>query len=91
MNKLHLLYGFLIGMATAAIGTYLYVELFTHYTFVEGYKILKKQGYSGMLITLGTVPNLAVFFILLRLKKDLMARGIILSVITLAVLSILSL
>lgn len=90
MNKLHLLYGFLIGIISASIGTYLYVEIFTPYNFIDGFKFLKRQGYSGMLITLGTVPNLAIFFILLRLKKELMARGIILSVIVLTLISILS-
>jgi hypothetical protein len=90
MNKIHLLYGFLIGMAVAALGCYLYVEAFTEYSFREGFEILKRQGNAGMLITLGTVPNLAVFFLLLWLKKELMARGIILAVIVLTLLSFLA-
>lgn len=89
MNKIHLLYGFLIGIAVATLGCYGYVEIFTEYSFLEGFKILKFQGFAGMLITLGTVPNLAVFFLLLRLKKELMARGIVLAVIVLAFVSFL--
>lgn len=90
MNKMHLLYGFLIGMTVAAIGCYLYVEIFTEYPFREGFDIIKSQGDTGKLITLGAVPNLVVFFLLLRMKKELMARGIVLSVIVLAFLSFLA-
>jgi hypothetical protein len=89
MNKIHLLYGFLIGIAVAAIGCYLYIEIFTEYYFAKGFKILKSHGQVGKLITLGTVPNLAVFFLLLRMKKELMARCIVLAVIVLAFVSFL--
>ena len=84
-KKIHLLYGLLLGFILAFLGIYLYVTLFTEFDFKEGVKIIKSQNTFGKLITLGAVLNLIAFFVLLKLKKEMMARGIILSTIILAI------
>lgn len=85
MNKIDLLYGFFIGLAAAALGSYVFIVLLTDFTFVSGIQILKAEGKLGKLITLGAIFNLFIFFLLLKYKKDLMARGVILATIILTV------
>jgi hypothetical protein len=85
MNKIDLLYGFFIGLAASALGSYVFIVLLTDFTFVSGIQILKAEGKLGKLITLGAIFNLFIFFLLLKYKKDLMARGVILATIILTV------
>jgi len=89
MNKIDLLYGFFIGIVAALIGSYLFIVLFTEYNFSVSFQILKAQGQLGKVITLGAILNLIAFFTLLKLRKELMARGVILATIILAIATIL--
>lgn len=89
MNKrIHLLYGFLLGIALAFLGAYFYVILFTGFGFEEGIRAIKSQSNMGKLITLGAIPNLITFFILLKMKREMWARGIVLTTIALAISTI---
>ena len=80
MNKIDLLYGFIIGLAASLLGSFLFMTFFTDYEFIEGVGILKSQGYLGKLITVGSLLDLAAFGILLKMNKELMARGVVLAV-----------
>lgn len=84
-NKIHLLYGFLLGLVLSFVGAYLYVTLLTEFYFIEGVEIIKSQNNLGKLITLGAIPNLIAFFLLLKIKKDMWARGVVLATIALAI------
>ena len=88
MKKTDLLLGFLIGITTTLFGSYCYIEFFTDFSFISGIQILKSQGNLGKLITLGCILTIVVFVILLKINKDLMARGVVLSVIALAILTL---
>ena len=55
---------------------------------MAGIAKVKATDNLGKIITLGAVLNLIAFFILLHYKKDLMARGVILATIILAILTI---
>lgn len=85
MKKIDLLYGMIIGIIASCIGVYLFIAIFTDYEFVTGLSILKTEGKLGKLIALGSVLNLFVFFYLLKINKELMARGVVLATIILAV------
>jgi len=80
-----ILVGFIIGIFTALLGSYLFITFFTTFDISSGFQILRKQGYLGKVITLGTLLDLAVFTILLKRNKEYMARGVILAVIVLAI------
>lgn len=88
MKKTDLLLGMGIGFLATLAGSYLFIEFFTNYVFLDGIRIMKMNGHLGKVITLGAVVNLIVFFILLHYKKELMARGVILSLITLTILTL---
>jgi hypothetical protein len=88
MDKKQFFVGGLLGFMGTFLGCLLYLSIFTNYNFKEGFTILNSQGALGKLITLGSVINLLLFGILLKYNKEMMARGVILAVILLAILTI---
>ncbi|VXC01055.1 conserved membrane hypothetical protein [Flavobacterium sp. 9AF] len=89
IQKKDIFIGFFIGFLTAFIGTFVVLYLFTNQGLVEGFSNMKKAGMIGKVITLGCIPNLILFFILLKKNKDLMARGVILSMFLLVILTVI--
>lgn len=88
MNKKDLLLGFLIGIATTLLGSFIFITFFTEFKFIAGIQIMKSQGNLGKLITLGSILTLIAFGILLKMNKEMMARGVVLAVIALAILTL---
>lgn len=88
MRKIDLLIGVLIGIAACFLGVFIFIMTFTDYGFVEGINAMRAQDSFGKLVTLGAILNLIVFFVLLKFNKDLMARGVILSLILLAIFTL---
>lgn len=88
MKKTDLLIGFIIGIAASFLGMFLFLELFTEYEFTTGITMMKKEGHLGKIITLGALLNIAAFFILLKSKKEMMARGVVLATIILAIATV---
>ena len=89
MKKTDLLIGLVIGFVGAFIGTYIALHFFTKQGFVEGFRIMKEAGMIGKVITLGSIPNLVLFFLLLKKNKDLMARGVVLSMFLLVIITLI--
>jgi hypothetical protein len=87
-NKIDLLIGFIIGIITSLLGCFLFILLFTKYSFIEGVELLQADGKLGKIITLGTVLDLIVFWVMLKSDKEFMARGVILAVIVLTILTL---
>ena len=85
MKKTDLLIGFLIGIIAAFLGVFLFLRLFTELRTVSDLLIAKEQGVLGKVMTLGVLLNLLMFFLLLKIKKELMARGVVLATIILAI------
>lgn len=88
MNKLDLLKGVFLGMLASVLGTFIFIQLFTHYDFISGIRAMKFEGKLGKLITLGSILDLIIFTVLLKLNKDLMARGVVLAVILITILTL---
>ncbi len=87
MNKIDLLIGFIIGISASILGSYLFITLFTNFDFVSGIQIMKSEGKLGKIMTLGSILDLIAFAILLKLNKEIMARGVVLAVIIIAILT----
>lgn len=85
MSKISLLYGAVLGFAGTILGCILFIALFTDYEFTEGVAFLQSQGKLAKLVTIGSIINLITFGILLKVNKDMMARGVILAVILTAI------
>lgn len=88
MKKTDLLIGFFIGIITALLGTILFLKMFTEVQTINDFHIVREQGILGKVITLGAILNIIIFFILLKKNKELMARGIVLATIVLALLTV---
>lgn len=89
MDKKEIIIGFIVGIFTSFLGSYLFITFFTKFDFSNGIQTIRKMGYLGKVITIGTVLDLAVFLILLNRNKEMMARGVILAVIVLAISTII--
>ena len=88
-NKIEVLLGFIIGIITSVFGCFLFIELFTKFTFFAGIELMQAEDKLGKIITLGTVLDLGVFWTLLKLNKEFMARGVILAVILFTLITVL--
>ncbi|HSD15609.1 MAG TPA: hypothetical protein VLB74_13235 [Flavobacterium sp.] len=89
MNKTDLLIGLLIGLIAATLGCGLFLYFFADARSLEDVKMVREHGLMGKLITLGAIFNLIAFFLLLKMEKELMARGVILATILLALLTVI--
>lgn len=90
MNKKDILIGFILGIFTSLLGSYLFITFFTKFDISSGIQTIKENGYLGKVITLGTTLDLAVFAFLLKKDKEFMAGGVILAVIVLAISTLLT-
>lgn len=89
MKKTDLLIGFFIGIVTTVLGTILFLVLFTKFHSISDISSIREEGILGKIVTLGAILNIVVFFLLLKLNKELMARGIILATIILAIATVI--
>lgn len=88
MNKKDILTGFLIGILASFVGMFLYITLALHTDFLAGIQSMKNQGQLGKIVTLGSILDLVAFGILLKMNKELMARGVVLAVIVLTIITL---
>jgi len=88
MKKIDILFGVLIGLLGATLGSFIFIEVFTKYTFTEGILIMKSEGNLGKIITLGAILNLIIFFVLLKKNKEMLARGVVLGTIILTIITL---
>ena len=89
MKKADLFIGFFMGIVATLLGTLVFLQIkMPKLVSVDGFSTIREQGIMGKLITLGAVINLLLFFILLKINKDLMARGVVLATIILAIITI---
>ena len=88
MSK-EILIGFLIAIVATSFGFYLYVEYISAYSFEETLKIIKEGDLYGKILGLAAVPNLLVFFVFLKKKQDLRAKGVLLATFLIAFIILL--
>ncbi|MEZ4786585.1 MAG: hypothetical protein R2790_01550 [Flavobacterium haoranii] len=91
MQKKDILIGLLFGLLLGFAGFLIVVMLLSNgsTTIMENYSYLKNNGSIGKVITLGAVPNLLLFFFFLNKNKEMMARGVILSMLVLTIITLL--
>jgi hypothetical protein len=89
MHRSDLILGALIGLTGALAGSMLFVALFTPYTLTDGIFIVKQTQQVSKLLSLGAILNLAIFFVLLRFKKDVVAKGVLLSMFVIVVTTLI--
>lgn len=88
MNKKDIFLGFIIGVLACVLGIFLFITFFTDFEFLIGVKSMKAEGKLAKLITLGAILDLVAFGVLLKRNKEIMARGVVLAVICIAIFTI---
>ncbi|MFT6749158.1 MAG: hypothetical protein ACJAQ1_001090 [Flavobacterium sp.] len=88
MSKKDFFIGFFIGITAPIIGIYGFLLIFTDFSQTQNLNFLIEQNLLGKVITLGTILNVVVFLLLMRFKKDLMAHGVLMATIILAIATI---
>ncbi len=81
MNKKEILIGLAVGIIANAIGTLLYILLFSDMGITETFEAALQQGHWGSLLALGAILNLVAFFGFLRIRRDERARGVLIATI----------
>ena len=79
LNKKEVIIGFLVGLVATLFGFFIYVEFISPFGFDETLSIMQEGDLYGKVLGLAALPNLFVFFVFLRKKQDLRARGVLLA------------
>lgn len=85
--KQEVLKGFLTGIISAAIGVVICTFIFSTVkskSFTATFQLFKAQGNLWMLLALGAIANLIVFFLFLKKDMDYKARGVLLATMLVA-------
>ncbi|MCC7520156.1 MAG: hypothetical protein IT220_00835 [Flavobacteriaceae bacterium] len=78
--------GFLLSLFTTIAGSYLYLEFFSPQGFEQAWKLMLENKLQGMVLSLGAIPNLLLFFVFLKRREDYKARGVLIGVVIVAFL-----
>lgn len=87
-DKIQFLIGFVLGLIACGVGALSFLYFFSDVDLAQAIPFLKSQKSIGKVLAIGCVLNLLLFFGLLKFKKEFIAKGVILSVIVLAIFSI---
>jgi hypothetical protein len=81
--------GFFVALFATFGGLFLYLEYFSNYSFEATLELVKKEKLYSKVIALAAIPNLFVFFVYIKKKQDLRARGVLLATILIAITSLI--
>ena len=86
--KQKILLGLLSGIASNLIGIVLVTFIISQVkalSFADTFNFYRLSGSLWMLLALGALPNLALFFGLLKKDKEYMARGVVMATLITAI------
>jgi hypothetical protein len=88
--KKEIIIGFLIGVFANITGVILYTYFFIEYELDAAIRIAIENGTIGNIIALGAILNLFAFFILIKKRQMLRAKGVLMATILAALLVLIS-
>ncbi|NHM05825.1 hypothetical protein G4D82_01200 [Flavobacterium sp. CYK-4] len=88
MKYRDLIIGMLLAVLASLLGSFIFIKFVAGLDFVSGFMFYKSHGLLGKIITLGAAVNLALFFVLLKMNKELMARGVVLGMFVLTIITL---
>jgi hypothetical protein len=86
--KKEILIGFLVGLISNVLGILLctlIISILKGPGFTETFNLYFNSSNLWMLISLGALPNLAVFFGFLRINREYRARGVLMATFVAAI------
>ncbi|MTG96973.1 MULTISPECIES: hypothetical protein [Myroides] len=75
-----ILIGFVAGLIVTVIGSEVYLRLFTHFDLVNDFSFIYRTKLLGRITAIGSLFNLALFTFFITKRRDFYARGCILAV-----------
>lgn len=77
MTKKEIFIGFAVGIIINVFGTIGYILMFSKLSIETTLAVAYEERFLGSILALGAVPNLLAFFLFLKIKRDLRARGVL--------------
>ena len=73
----YILAGFIVAIFMSFIGSLVYMSLLPKYTFERAWLLVKEGRLYGQMLALGSLPNLLIFFVCMKTRKENFAMGIL--------------
>jgi len=86
INK-EILIGFLVAIFAMLAGMFVYLQYISRFGFQETLDMVLQGGVLGPVMALATLPNLLVFFIFLKKDQVYRARGVLIAVVLIALVT----
>ena len=80
--------GILIALFTLCGAAFLYLEYASDFDFYTTIELLRINQSYGKLLAIASIPNFFVFFLLLKKKQDERAKGVLLTVIIVTLITL---
>ena len=81
--------GILVSLFATAAGFFLYIEFFSEFSFNETLQMIEDGGLYGKVLSIAAIPNLFVFFIYIKKKQDNRAKGVLMTTILIALITLI--
>ncbi|CAM1348238.1 hypothetical protein [Tenacibaculum insulae] len=81
--------GVLISLLATASGLFIYLEFISDDTVNETFKKVIEGGVLGPVLALAAIPNLFVFWIFLKKNQDYRARGVLITTVAIALITLI--
>lgn len=76
--------GFVLSVLVTLAGSYLYLEYVINNNLETSWQWMLETKNQGLVLSLGALPNLLLFFVFLKRKEEYKARGVMIGVILVA-------
>lgn len=86
--KKDILIGILVSLFATAGGCFLYIEYFSKFSFSETLQMIQDGNLYGKILSIAAIPNLFVFFVLIKKKQDNRAKGVLITTIVIALITL---
>lgn len=86
--KKEILIGILVSLFASACGFFIYLQYISDLALSDTISKIKEGGVLGTVIALSAIPNLFVFWVFLKKKQDYRARGVLITTIAIALLTV---
>lgn len=86
--KKDILIGILVSLFATAGGCFLYIEYFSKFSFSETLQMIEDGNLYGKILSIAAIPNLFVFFVFIKKKQDNRAKGVLVTTIIIALITL---
>ena len=86
--KKDILIGIIVSLFATAGGCFLYIEYFSKFSFSDTLQMIQDGNLYGKILSIAAIPNLFVFFVFIKKKQDNRAKGVLITTIVIALITL---